>query len=311
MEGVGIYCENSDPIISENVIGWNSAGEVDQAASGGGIYCRESNPVIIYNDFIGNHVGDEPFTSGGTGGGIFCFDCNAEIANNLFFENEAIDVGGGIFCWRCDSTVIYGNVFIENFAFAAGGAICLMLESPIVVNNTIVSNTAIGQAGGIYCQDQLIPVIITNCILWDNSLDQIEGDSLNVSYCNIQGGWPGEGNIDCDPMFCYPDTGNYYLDHLSCCLGAGQGGVDIGAFGIGCYCGDTNRDSLVTASDGYLLLNFLGSMQSEPFTCWSANTNGDDILTPSDGFRILNYLGDGPDLNCQPCEFLSLGNIRR
>jgi len=35
-------------------------------------------------------------------------------------------------------------------------------------------------------------------------------------------------------MFCYPDTGNYYLHINSCCVGAGQDGVDIGAFGVGC-----------------------------------------------------------------------------
>jgi hypothetical protein len=36
-------------------------------------------------------------------------------------------------------------------------------------------------------------------------------DSLTVLYSNIQYGWPGIGNIDADPLFVYPDTGNFHL----------------------------------------------------------------------------------------------------
>jgi hypothetical protein len=35
-------------------------------------------------------------------------------------------------------------------------------------------------------------------------------------------------------MFCDPESGNFYLADASCCVGAGEGGVDIGAFGEGC-----------------------------------------------------------------------------
>ena len=58
--------------------------------------------------------------------------------------------------------------------------------------------------------------------------------SAVITYCDVQGGWEGEGNIDCNPQFCYPDTGDFYLNQSSCCVGAGQGGADIGAFGVGC-----------------------------------------------------------------------------
>jgi len=43
------------------------------------------------------------------------------------------------------------------------------------------------------------PTVI-NCILWDNSDSQIEG-TASVIYSNIEGGWPGVGNIDVDPCF--------------------------------------------------------------------------------------------------------------
>lgn len=42
---------------------------------------------------------------------------------------------------------------------------------------------------------------ITNCIIRNNSSNTIEGNLINTTYCNIEGGWPGEGNIDIDPEF--------------------------------------------------------------------------------------------------------------
>jgi len=59
---------------------------------------------------------------------------------------------------------------------------------------------------------------ITNCILWENTPDQITTfgsfpgqDAEGVTYCNIQGGHDGEGNIDVDPLFADPGAGDYHL----------------------------------------------------------------------------------------------------
>jgi len=47
---------------------------------------------------------------------------------------------------------------------------------------------------------------VINCILWDNSGpngSQIyaNNNTLFISYSNVQGGWPGLGNIDAVPLF--------------------------------------------------------------------------------------------------------------
>jgi hypothetical protein len=44
---------------------------------------------------------------------------------------------------------------------------------------------------------------VSNCILWGNSSPAIDGreQEIFLNYCNVQGGWPGEGNIDVDPNF--------------------------------------------------------------------------------------------------------------
>jgi hypothetical protein len=68
-------------------------------------------------------------------------------------------------------------------------------------------------------------------------------------------------------------------------------------------CGDANGDEIVTPSDGYMILNYLGA-GPQPVSCWAANVNGDSGITPGDGFHLLNYLGAGADLTCAPCEFV-------
>lgn len=44
-----------------------------------------------------------------------------------------------------------------------------------------------------------------NCIIWGNAEHEIcdDGD-IDVSYSNIEGGWPGTMNIDSDPLFIDP-----------------------------------------------------------------------------------------------------------
>jgi hypothetical protein len=51
---------------------------------------------------------------------------------------------------------------------------------------------------------------LTSCILWDNGHTPVVGD-VAMSYCNVQGGWEGQGNINVDPLFADPAAGDYHL----------------------------------------------------------------------------------------------------
>ena len=80
---------------------------------------------------------------------------------------------------------------------------------------------------------------IKNTIIWDNEVDFVIHDELDdslifISYSNIQGGWEGTGNIDEDPRFCNPDSSDYTIAENSPCFRAGENGVHMGAFDIGC-----------------------------------------------------------------------------
>jgi len=65
------------------------------------------------------------------------------------------------------------------------------------------------------------------------------GGNLIVTYCDVQGGWPGTGNIDADPIFVGPEMDDFHLRWRSPCIDAGDPDFpldpdgtrsDIGAF---------------------------------------------------------------------------------
>jgi len=263
MRGGGIYCYESSPMITNNIITGNSA----YGRCGGGIYCEYSDSTIINNIIAGNSVS----SAGGGGGGIYCQDFFATIKNNTITSNSAT-LGGGIY--REDSfATIKNNTITGNSASHRGGGIYCETNPPMITNNTIIGNTITGnlasEGGGIYCCNLAVPTLI-NCILWNDAPQEIYfgggcsstdyPNGIIVSYSNVQGGeagivsnhpddlitW-GEGNIDTAPLFVEAASGNYRLLPDSPCIDAGTAdeapdtdiewnkrplgdGVDIGAF---------------------------------------------------------------------------------
>lgn len=69
-------------------------------------------------------------------------------------------------------------------------------------------------------------IVLSNCIVWGNSPNQFAvgdfGGSFTVEYSNIQGGWPGTGNIDVNPLFVNLGSNNLRLSFASPCIDAGS-----------------------------------------------------------------------------------------
>jgi hypothetical protein len=61
-----------------------------------------------------------------------------------------------------------------------------------------------------------------HCIFWGNSEEQIAGTLPDPRFCDVQGGFPGTGNIDVDPHFVDAPRGDYHLAPTSACLEAGD-----------------------------------------------------------------------------------------
>jgi len=183
------------------------------AAKGGGILCHlSSSPTIANNIVTGN--------SADWGGGIYSSHSIPAIHSNVITANAAIS-GGGLSFWISDAEMI-NNIVALNQA-DLGAAINCEIGSPQIVNNTITGNVAHYTCGGIRCIS--CDSIITNTIFYANTKPEIGLDYISlpfITYCDIEGGWPGTGNIDADPLLKEVALGDYHLTYPSPCRDGGD-----------------------------------------------------------------------------------------
>jgi len=64
---------------------------------------------------------------------------------------------------------------------------------------------------GIVTVESGVHVEVTNTIIWINGDVAFSGGDLNISYCCVEGDWPGLGNIAEDPYFVDPWNDDFHL----------------------------------------------------------------------------------------------------
>jgi hypothetical protein len=90
--------------------------------------------------------------------------------------------------FRLENCVIWGNKGVIAPYYPGWHA--------VITNCTIFGNEE-----GIVCEEGCTSSL-RNTIVWGNTSNLVGSvDDISVSYCDIEGGWPGEGNIDAEPMF--------------------------------------------------------------------------------------------------------------
>ena len=177
-----------------------------------------SNNTISFNEI---EVAEDRYCVGagamiGYAGTDFIFENNF-IINNYCSEGSCY--GGGLCIFYGGGT--YQNNVIQDNAGTWGGGISIgnnNIDSlAILINNTVTGNESI-YGGGLYLTNA--DAVVVNSILWNNKASQ-EGDeiynvgsNLEVMYSNIEGGWPGNGNMDVDPIFCSDGYHLYYPSML-------------------------------------------------------------------------------------------------
>jgi len=214
--GGGIVCHSSSPTITNCII---SNGNT--ANYGGGIACSSSSPTIISCTISSN-------TATHYGSGIYCTDSSSPIINKCTIRGNTSSYGGAIFCSSSSPSIT--NCTISNNSATAtnstAGGISCWNSSLTITNCTISDNTAPQGGGGIACYFSSPTVI--NSILWGNTIGGNQNaislnvnSSLDITYSNIQGWWPGVGNMDINPLFV--GSGDYHLTSSSPCIDVGTG----------------------------------------------------------------------------------------
>jgi len=218
----GTYVENLD-FSGKAITVRSTRGAALTIIDGGGAgsavtFATGESPLSILEGFtITNGNGFAAHPPGG--GGITCRAASPLIARNLIVSNDAPG-GGGIVCSDRATPIIVNNVIRANTcALDGGGGVSCIGSSPVLTNNTIVGNISDGKGGGIRCVESRATV--TNCIVRANSPDQIHGPDAVGTYCNVEGGRQGVGNIDADPRFADSAAGDIHLLFASPCLNRG------------------------------------------------------------------------------------------
>jgi parallel beta-helix repeat protein len=150
----------------------------------GGILIVIGEPMVQNCTFTGNR------------GGIRSLSARPILKNCAFTgcTRAALTLAGGGTVTNC---VFTGNVDPDT-----GGAI-RVYSGPVTLNHcTLVGNSS--AAGAVYYGEAAVTA--RNCILWANSEPQILNapglqGSFTADHSNIQGGLPGAGNLDVDPLF--------------------------------------------------------------------------------------------------------------
>ncbi len=171
--GAAIYCLGTSPVITNCRIENNG---------GNGIELREGSNPTITNCEITFNAGD----------GI---EMQAKQSGRVTIYNYPI---------------ITNCIIAGNFQSGISGGI------PTITNCTIVANTGCGISDSH-------PTVMNSIVYYNNTgTDRVEGvspsirgqdardtsDFATVTYSDVQGGWPGQGNIDAAPCFAEPGFWN-------------------------------------------------------------------------------------------------------
>ena len=237
--GAGICCYNqSNPVIERC-----SFLDNDCAYQGGAIAALEaSEPNIVHCQFTRN--------SANFGGAIVLQTSSGVIEDCTFTENHSNVMGGGVLGSR--RVQIRNCSFIGNTSDFGGGAVS-QGTTVLLTNCLFVGNTAVEYGGALFEQGGSIATTMihctfagnsapngkalafqyyngdpftlqaTNCIFWDGGQEVWHNEQTDfaIAYCAVQGGWPGEGNIDQDPLFAAPQADDFHLGAGSPCIDAG------------------------------------------------------------------------------------------
>jgi hypothetical protein len=233
--GGGMYNYSSSPTVTDCTFSGNSGGD-----NGGGMYNLDSSPTVTDCTFSGNNspvgggmynLSSNPTITGCTfsgnttsrGGGMFNLLSSPTVTNCTFSGNSAAEYGGGMRNESCSPTMI-NCTFNGNSAQNEGGGMYNYNSYPAVTNCTFSGNSAGWRGGGMYNYTNS-NATVTNCILWDNTPDEIYNTTSTpiVTYSDVQGGYTGTGNIDADPLFVDAAGGDLRLSSsISPCVDTGD-----------------------------------------------------------------------------------------
>jgi parallel beta-helix repeat protein len=284
--GGGMCNSNSDPTLTNCTFSGNSSPTLTNCTftgnhgdyRGGGMFNYLSTPTLTDCTFSGNSV------YGGLGGGMYNWDSSPTLTNCTFSGNSAYE--------PIDQDGLGGGMYNGD-------------SSPTLTNCTFIGNLA-GEYGGGMSSSYPSSSTVTNCILWDNIPDQVNGTGATLTYCCIQGGYPGTGNIDADPLFVVGPNGLYYLSQIAAGQSKDSPCVNAGSD----FASNLGMDLVWTRTDavtdsGVVDMGF----HYGPFSAgWTVPLYSDTYVIPEDTGGVSNFIFNAGEDNANR-NYILLGSV--
>jgi predicted outer membrane repeat protein len=202
------------------------------------------------------------------GGAVFIYASSYPGAyfERCWFEGNIAPGGGAIFGY---GVVLDDCAFVGNQSAGHGGAVYgwgFNVSGCTFTANQAQQGRAVSGGG----------MTIRSCIFRDGGSELELSEQVTVTFSDIAGGWPGQGNIDADPLFADPTHRDFHLLSGSPCIDAGDSRfvpapgetdldgkervwdgdadgfarVDMGAYEYGSFAyGDLNCDGAIDGAD--------------------------------------------------------------
>lgn len=195
-QGGGVYLSSSAATLHANAIRSNTATE-----GGGGLYMIFSPAALDRNQILGNH-------SGNRGGGVQMLLSEARFTNTVVADNDAVGNGSGVYITAGAPVHLVHTTLARNHG--AGGQGLYLLSGAAYLTNTIVASHTVGVNAASGTQVQM------TATLWGSGAWANGNNTKGLGSIDL-----GAINIDGDPAFVAPASGDYHIGPLSAAIDQG------------------------------------------------------------------------------------------
>ena len=288
--GAGLWNYRGNPSILHCAFRGNLVEGAPEYSSigGAGLWNYEGNPKVEYCTFTDNLAEGPPEYCAVAGGGLWNYEGAPTVTNCTFTSNSTkseadyADLKAGAMYNYSGSPTVSNCLFVGNTTDGEGAALWNYEGTPVVTNCTFSANVAEKSGGAFWNYEGAAR--LTNCILWDNAPAEIHNyvGTVATTFCNIQGGSAGQGNIDANPLFDDPDKGDYHLLSSSPCINAGDPDYAAGP-------GETDLDGGPRVLDGRV---DIGAYESHPPAVLYVDADSPGANDGSSWHDAFNHLQD-------------------
>ncbi len=226
-DGISVHYVDTLKILNSELEGAPTGGKIDGIDADG----------VSYSLISGNIIKNWPDDGIDIGTG----SQNIYIINNTISNNDC-----GISIGENSNVYVENNVIYDNAIGiqSHNGSISICNQNTLVGNHYSLQpyHGSDANTGGTI---NIINSIMSSALYLDYN-DQINS-VVDIAYCLSDTDiLIGVGNIYSDPLFCSAEQFDYTLSQNSPCVGTGENGANMGAFGVGCEVLSNSENTSIT-----------------------------------------------------------------